>query len=509
MRRAQFLPDSVFNAGVSVWLDRGSQPNAESHVLLSGRHGWMYSSDVASAQGTTWTSVFPTGTGIPRPRKLMPTMNADELMVLIDSALYRYTISTEQADTVLKADEYVADLPFVDGPLGTMVSTPGATMLIDVHHVRDTVHNGLPERSANSLLATTDGVLASTVEGKLYTHGGGSWSRLPIDYEGMYDGNGWNGDMVIRGARSTNDFWFTTRKMMYCVQDDAAVLSQVMPMPRSGVWVPEDASYMTCLVPLSGSVDVAWWRDSSLRTLFNDPLIRYLVSFSDSTHVAVARNGRMYRPDPGTIDMWSLVDSISDSGPIDVEDIRHTTRGRYGVLNVDVIAPGGGRRDIAVTNDAGATWSTHTLDLPPGQFVSDATISEYGVLFLAARESYQSGVGDLVVYQKHLSAPWTEVARYPMDSLSISFGSPAYLAYDDTEHRLYISSSYWMLSVGIDPILDSVHEGHARPWSAPSNQIGIYDLMGRFVCTTMEELQHTGLYVVVSEHETSLRMILR
>lgn len=509
MRRAQRLPDSIFNAGVSVWLDRGSQPNAESHVLLSGKNGWMYSSDVASTQGTTWTSVFPTGTGIRRPRQLMPTMNADELMVLIDSALYRYTISTEQADTVLRADEYISDLPFADGPLGTMVSTLGATMLIDVQHDRDTVNVGLPERSANYLFATTDGVLASTTEGKIYKNGGGSWSQLPIDYDDMYSGNGWNTELVIRGARSTSDFWFTTRNMMYCVQNNAAALRQVMPMPRSSVWVPEDASYMTCLVPKSGSVDVAWWRDTSLRTLFNYPMIRYLVSFSDSIHVAIARSGHMYRPDPGTIDMWSLVDSIHFSSPTGLEDIRHTTNGSYAVLNIDVTEPRGGRRDIAVTHDAGATWSTHTLDLPPGLYVGDATISKNGVLFLATRNDYQSDDDDLIVYRKYLNAPWTEIGRFPLDSLSISVGFPWYLAYDDTESRLYVSSTYWMVSVGIDPIIESVDESQTHARSAPSNHHGIYDMMGRFVCTTIEQIQHTGLYVVVTEHGTSLRMISR
>jgi hypothetical protein len=377
-----------------------------------------------------------------------------------------------------------------DGPLGVMASTKLGMFLIAADGSIAPSGKGLPVVSAHDLLASTDGIIASTDDGKLSRLVGGEWRVVPLDYE-RTKGFGWEGTPQLQGSRTVNDFWYTTPPWVHHVTGNNSIPLEALLLPESGNYVPSHASYVTCITNMDDSRQVAWWSGSSpLRQLYTDPELTYLVAFSDNVLVAITASGTLFRTVAGQVDRWERI--AFHAIEVNPYNTSVDVKGRHALLRTG--------NWLSVTHDSGRTWQWKSLDRP-----GKATITATGVVLLAEFLGPETR-GDLRV-QRLVDGAWTEVARLDRASFDARSEDIVDVAFDDVGQRFYVTTYNWVRSVVLT--VTSIEEEVAQDYrSSPRSSVGhgVYDLLGRFICSSKEEITGPGLYIIVGPDGTSLYM---
>ena len=473
---ASSLPDTVWQTENYVWLD-----HTRSHVVIRGKHSWMYSID----NGMWWTNHFVDS--ISAARRVIPTMDADVLLVQVDSALFAYHLSTGDRDTLIGPSEYTTYMSFAHGPLGTIAATLSGIMLFASDGSRTDVSAGLPEVSAKDLMAASNGLLASLFGATIQVREGGEWAEVGLDYDKLHR-HGWNSTITFRGSRSTKDFWFTKESFVYHVVNDQHLPLENLLLPDAGVWVPTHQNYVTCITSLNDSRQVMWWGGSSpVRTLLDDLSLSYLVAFSDDVLVAFGSDRKIHRTLSGRVDQWEVRDTLPPQNNIYFHESE--VKGRHALVRVGGL--------VAVTHDSGVTWTTHELPR-----VGRVAITAGGDLLFATFYGPETS-GDLGV-QLLRDNRWEEVARLPRSEFDGRSSDILAVAYDDIEQRLHVATQYWIRSVGLQIV--GVAEDRDE-WSAPYRVTGVYDLLGRYVGAIPEEITNAGAFIVVTPQGSQLRIL--
>ena len=449
---------------------------------MRGYNSWIYSAD----DGWSWSALFPHVTD--KVRRVVPTSNPDVVLVHDDEVLFRFHISTSTRDTIFNDSVLVRGAQFTDGPLGVMVSTLKNAFLIGPDGTVSDASSGLPTHGAHNMLACSDGLLAFTEDGRFARLAGGSWSVIPLEYERLRT-HGWHWYWTLRGERSVNDFWYINDPWLVHVRGDVAEMREVLLEPDNGVWVPEKG--IQVILPFGGEANerrvVTWYASGPDETLFWLDSLTFFMPFSDSVFVMFDVSGTIYRTLPGNIREYEIRGELGariEAGPYTTTVIK----GRHAMLKKG--------NTYTITHDTGATWSA--LDTIRRIMTITATGNVLGVNYEG-----RGSEGDLVVEQLYHNE-WTEVARLPREQFETRTSDIQDIAFNDVDQRLYIATSNWVRSVGLSVV--SVHEDPVFNPQLGSQPHGVYDLLGRYICDTADEVSRPGLYIVVTESGTALRM---
>jgi hypothetical protein len=469
------LPDTIRSTRRHVFIDK-----ERTHILVAGTRSLLYSAD----QGRSWSSLFSNEWAA--IGAFSATDDPDEILVVLDSVLIRYQVSTDRRDTLHVTSRWASRMIVDHGPHGTIIAYPDTVLLIDdASGSKTTIHSGLPERSLVDLISVSDGVAGAGYSEVLHHPSLGQWSTPDVDRRWL-NIDPYGSPMIFRGGQDLNDLWLTRGSWALRIHPgDFVFTAEYLLMPEAGCWWNEDVSRFTVITNIEGfasSHQVTWWSGSSPdNILLQKNGLRFLIGFDDSVLVAFGQQGTIWRTINASHTDWEEINMpVVDLG----FQPRSQSKGRHGV----VIGP----RMKAWTHDAGRTWQVDSL--PLRELV---TLTNNGVLYHVWVDD-QNGSEYALVIDKQVGGMRTVVAALPHEMFDTRRNSLNAIAYDDNEHRLYIATHHWVGSLAMDPV--SVHEEELVTSPKTRMPSGTYDIFGRYLGRDLPSNAATGCYIVVDDN---------
>jgi len=466
------LGDHVLNGHFSYYVD-----SSQTHIALHSDRGVLLSDD----QFRSWRVYGDSS--VSTYARLHLTSDTNVIVAIDRGLLTRFNSDLSQVDTLL-IGSYTRGNVSASADV-VVVAAPDSLVFIRAASV-SREHAGLQERCAQYLYAVNDGLVATSGGVVLVHPSGEQWSTCPLEkihspFEGGTMG------IVPSGGSSIDDFWLSAYDTWAVhVRPRTSILKSDVFFPNygnNGFQPSRDQWYFTVLYALEmdcGSNQVVWVSGNSpIRTLLCKNDLRYLMAFNERDIVAFSLGGSLWRTVDGDPARWSQQSiPVLKLRPFP----RMITKGNHGLLT--------DARTRLWTHDAGLSWEssidtietystltrTGTIISARIQGDSNATLS-IDVLINGVTSRFASVTSDLV-----------DFARNPIQDI----------AFDDIERRLYITTTYFTASIGMDEIVSVIDQPHVEFVSC-GMQLGIYDLFGRRIAADETEVDASGLYIAVKE----------
>lgn len=471
---------AVIPLGEIVLLGRYSYyvDSSRTHIALHAERGILLSND----QFSSWTMYGDSSAS--RLANLHLTSDPNNIIVMNRGLLTRYNPSDSRIDTLLGGSNLSDN---VSASSDVVVASTRDSILFISETTTTIEHAGLQERSAWSLYAVNDGIVATTPEDVFVRPSGDAWTRCPLS-KNVFANQQFSPYVIPSGGTSVDDFWLSVHGVFAVhVRPRTSILKSDVFFPgysRGGFHPSTDQYYFTVLYALEmpcGSNQVMWIEGNSpLRTLLCKDDLRYLMVFNDRDYVAFTWKGSLWRTVDGDLDRWS-------QQPIPVLSMqsqpRMMTKGNHGLFT--------DTRATLWTHDAGLTWES-TIDTLKAHF----TLTRTGDIISAYIQGDSNGVLTIDVLRNGERSTYASLTSDVVDFARISIQD---IAFDDNERRLYITTNYYTASI----LLDGISSVEQDPRTSPLEvgiPLGIYDLFGRRVADDESEVETSGLYLHVQQH---------
>lgn len=455
-----------------------------THIVLTGRDNLIYSTD--QFETSSYISA-PTSEPI---RQVRLTADPNILYLAHDGNIVRIDRAQFPRDTVARG------LPPIFRNFDVLNETViiGAADSIRIVSAGQTqaVVAGLPSGACNRLIALPDGLIGTGIKHIVAHPSGGEWSTLPLDVEQFLnlEVNG----IIPMGGNSIDDFWCVTSPFVFHVTPRSTIEKVDWGFPGygpRGIHTRKGIAQFTMLYAIEmdcGLNQVVWSSGNSPEKTFlckND--LRTLMVFNNADHVAMTREGIAYRTVDGNMDLW---EQITIPEIASTSTMRTSVKGDHGLASVSGF--------MMWTHDAGRTWRSAAGDVWNSAITADGTV-------YTARAG--NNADSALIIERRRDDAITNVLVYDVNALPSLIGDLRNAAFDDTEQRLYLSTTDW--TVSLSTVISSVNEHTETTRPFPSHLFGVYDLFGRFVANDEGGIQTTGMYLRVDADGAKKVMIIR
>ncbi|MBS1560232.1 MAG: hypothetical protein JSS89_01370 [Bacteroidetes bacterium] len=476
------LGDQLLRGGVSYYVDRD-----RTRIALHADRGILVSNDLF----TSWIAYGDSLTSVYARFHLVSDTN---VIVAVDrGVLTRFDRDVVKIATLLKGTRIGWNVTASDSLV--VVGQADSILFVGTAHIA-AEHLGLRERSARHLYAVDDGLIATEGATVLVHPSGGQWTTCAFGPNTILH-SGSRPWIVPAGGTSIDDFWLTASDQYPVhIRPRDSIFKWDVFFPNigsSGFYPNDDASYFTVLYALDqdcGSRQVVWLSGNSpIRTLLCKDDLQYLMAFNGRDLVAITHRGTLWRTldgDPATWIELPMPTLSLQSGP------RMITKKDHGLLT--------DMRTRVWTHDGGRTWESF---VDSAQTMS--TLTHTGTIITARIEGATNAQLIIDVHRNGTSSRFTSLTS---DLIDFARNPIRDIAFDDNEQRLFVTTTYYTASLDMSGLV-SVAEPPIVKNEADQTSLGVYDLFGRRVAATEEEVGTSGLYLVVFDRGVRKILIQR
>lgn len=452
-----------------------------THILLNANESWLYSSD----HGISWSIVAKEA---PSCWAMQTTRHPNELIGACGARIIRIRLPYRAVDTVLLDKALTGYSSVTHGPLGTLVNINDSVFVIDdVTNQHRRIESGLPKQTISDLIHVNDGIAAMSKREIAFRPSRGDWFAVTVRdstnlfRDDMFTSEYFNIHRFI-GGRSFDDLWMN-RGGNINWHRPIGNTHLAVPWTNQGVsfWADPDGSRILAVKDVERNYHIRWhYVDGSEQFLQLSGSVFHVMSFGDTAIVALCRDGSYWRTINGDVNRWELK-HLPTSFP--KSDIVSESKGRVGLC----LAPD----KLLIAYDGGLYWRVSSR-----KWRTVSAITAGGIVYTAEIELDTNTLDLYLRVYRELGDSRTIIGVY---ELSDTYHMNPYLldaAYDDSEHRLFLTTNHWVASIPILPV-SSIDDDHEIVPNLTS--YGCYDLLGQLIARNREDLAQPGVYLIISK----------